>query len=168
MTATTPPIDMGSWYAGRTAAMRAALHDLHAGLERLTYAAGSLQFAADRETAAEVTARVLDLHGQLQQLDRLALGAISADSLAEHELTGHAERTGAPYAEWRVGAMRPVGLEEIAERLAVKRATADRWRSRGVLPEPLWLVSGSPLWPWAVIEAWARKTGRMPEDCARS
>lgn len=55
----------------------------------------------------------------------------------------------------------PVGLVEIAERLGVARVTVDMWRSRGVLPEPTWTVGGRPAWPWAVIAAWARATGRL-------
>lgn len=55
----------------------------------------------------------------------------------------------------------PVGLAEIAERLGIKRDTADHWRTRGLLPEPSWTVGGRPCWPWSVIEAWARETGRL-------
>lgn len=54
-----------------------------------------------------------------------------------------------------------VGLEEIAQRLGVRRPTADQWRSRGVLPEPPWTVGGRPAWPWPLIEQWARDTGRL-------
>ena len=56
----------------------------------------------------------------------------------------------------------PVGLAEIAERLGVQRRTVDRWRERGVLPDPTWTVGGRPAWDWPVIEAWARRTGRLP------
>jgi predicted DNA-binding transcriptional regulator AlpA len=54
----------------------------------------------------------------------------------------------------------PVGLAEIAERLGVKRATADMWKLRGLLPEPRWKVGGRPAWDWADIAAWAAETGR--------
>lgn len=56
----------------------------------------------------------------------------------------------------------PVGLAEIAERLAVPRRNVDRWRDRGVLPEPDWTVGRRPAWDWSTIEAWARRTGRLP------
>jgi predicted DNA-binding transcriptional regulator AlpA len=54
----------------------------------------------------------------------------------------------------------PVGLAEIAERLGVKRATADIWRNRGLLPEPRWTVGGRPAWNWPDIAKWAESTGR--------
>jgi hypothetical protein len=54
-----------------------------------------------------------------------------------------------------------VGLNEIADRLGVERSTPDRWRYRGLLPEPRLIVSGTPLWDWDNdIEPWARRTGR--------
>lgn len=55
----------------------------------------------------------------------------------------------------------PVGLPEIADRLGVKRQTADVWRHRGVLPEAEWTVGGRPAWNWSTIETWARETGRI-------
>jgi predicted site-specific integrase-resolvase len=55
----------------------------------------------------------------------------------------------------------PVGLVEIAERLGVKRQTANMWRFRGLLPDPPWVVSGQPCWAWETIEAWARETERL-------
>lgn len=54
----------------------------------------------------------------------------------------------------------PVGLVEIAQRLGVRRTTADVWRNRGLLPEPRWTVGGRPAWAWADIEKWAKETGR--------
>jgi len=69
----------------RTQAMRDSLSAIHAEAERLAYAAGALQFAPARETAEEVTGRILDLHGRLQKLDMLALAALSADSHAVHD-----------------------------------------------------------------------------------
>lgn len=56
----------------------------------------------------------------------------------------------------------PVGTVEIAARLGVKRATVDQWRVRNLLPSPTWTVGGRPAWEWAMIEAWARATGRLP------
>lgn len=55
----------------------------------------------------------------------------------------------------------PVGLLEIAERLGVKRQTAQMWRHRKVFPPPRWLVSGQPAWDWSDVEKWARETGRL-------
>jgi hypothetical protein len=52
-----------------------------------------------------------------------------------------------------------VGLGEIAERLGVRPATASRWLSRGILPEPPY---GGWGWRWPDIETWARATGRLP------
>jgi len=165
MTSTAPPFDFGSWYARRTIAMRGALSEIRAEAERLTYGAGALQSAvANGEAPQDLTARALELYNRLQQLAGAALAAISADSHAEHELTEHADRTSPPYAEWRVGASRPVGLEEVARELGVRRATADQWRARGVLPEPTWMVSGSPVWIWSDIKTWARETGRLPRS----
>lgn len=55
----------------------------------------------------------------------------------------------------------PVGLNQIAERLQVPRATVDTWRHRGQLPEPdLVLGPRQLLWEWAKVEAWAKGTGR--------
>lgn len=59
----------------------------------------------------------------------------------------------------------PVGLSEIADRLRYPRQSVKQWHSmRHVLPEPgPGTVSGAPWWDWAVIEAWARQTGRWRE-----
>ncbi len=62
-----------------------------------------------------------------------------------------------PPAEW-------LGLAEIAERLGVKRGTADVWRHRGLLPEPEATIGGRPAWRWSTVETWARTTGRLEVD----
>lgn len=54
-----------------------------------------------------------------------------------------------------------VGVVEIAERLGVRQQTVAVWKSRGLLPEPKWVVSRNPAWDWRDIERWARNTGRM-------
>lgn len=55
----------------------------------------------------------------------------------------------------------PVGSEDIATRLGVKRDTVKMWKQRGLLPEPRWTVSGRPCWNWPDIEDWARRTRRL-------
>lgn len=52
-----------------------------------------------------------------------------------------------------------VGYSEIAERLGVSRRTVETWRQREILPEPEWIVSGSPIWRGATITRWTEKTG---------
>ena len=59
----------------------------------------------------------------------------------------------------------PVGEREIAERLGVKVGTVAMWNFRGTrvpFPEPRWTVSANPAWDWPDIEAWARRTERLP------
>lgn len=53
-----------------------------------------------------------------------------------------------------------VGIPEIAEMLGVVRATVDKWRRRGVLPAPGWVVGHAPIWEASEIRTWARATGR--------
>lgn len=55
----------------------------------------------------------------------------------------------------------PVGIPEIASLLGYKRQTVDVWRSNRRLPEPDWMVGGSPAWAWRTIREWAIKTGRL-------
>lgn len=55
-----------------------------------------------------------------------------------------------------------VGPQEVAERLGVQRETVHRWRVRGVLVDPEWVISGVPLWRWQTVHRWARATGRLP------
>ncbi len=55
-----------------------------------------------------------------------------------------------------------VGLKEIAARLRVKPKTPQRWKARGLLPDPLAIPGGRPVWRWGVIENWAYETGRLP------
>lgn len=58
--------------------------------------------------------------------------------------------------------LRLVGLREIAELLHVQPDTPNVWRARGVLPEPEWVVSGTPVWRLETIVGWARESGRLP------
>jgi hypothetical protein len=55
----------------------------------------------------------------------------------------------------------PVSCDEIGRRLKVRPQTPHQWRKRGVLPPALFTVSGIPVWDWAMIESWARDTGRL-------
>lgn len=57
-----------------------------------------------------------------------------------------------------------VGLTEIAELCGVGPQTPYRWRTRHVLPDPEWTVSGSPVWRRAVIVEWARASGRLADQ----
>jgi hypothetical protein len=55
-----------------------------------------------------------------------------------------------------------VGVVEIAHRLQVPCTTVDQWRHRGHLPGASWVVGGRPAWNWAVVDAWAKRTHRVP------
>jgi len=48
-----------------------------------------------------------------------------------------------------------VGVVELVDRLGVSRNTINTWRTRGVFPEPAWIVGGRPAWTWSVVEEWA-------------
>lgn len=62
----------------------------------------------------------------------------------------------------------PVGIQEIAERLGVKRATVDQWVQRELLPPRDWTVGGRPAWNWPNIQSWAEETRRYPMDTIRA
>jgi hypothetical protein len=56
----------------------------------------------------------------------------------------------------------PVGYVEIAARLGVEHGTVKKWQQRGLLPEPMWTVSGGPCFDfWRKIYPWAIETGRL-------
>lgn len=57
-----------------------------------------------------------------------------------------------------------VGPAEIASRLGVQPQTVSTWKLRGMLPEPLAVVSKVPVWEWSTILSWARESGRASED----
>ena len=54
-----------------------------------------------------------------------------------------------------------VGPGEVAERLGVAPRTVHMWRWREVMPPPLVVLTGTALWSWPDIEAWAQATGRL-------
>lgn len=56
-----------------------------------------------------------------------------------------------------------VGTREIADRLGLAQAeTVHAWRRRHAeFPAPLACVSGTLVWHWPDVEAWARATGRL-------
>jgi hypothetical protein len=54
-----------------------------------------------------------------------------------------------------------VGPHEIASRLGVKSNTVSMWSARGLLPEPLAIVSNTPVWHWPLVHEWADRTGRL-------
>ena len=48
-----------------------------------------------------------------------------------------------------------VGPHDIADRLGVSSAAVSQWKRRGLLPQPVAVVSGVPMWHWTDIEQWA-------------
>jgi hypothetical protein len=54
-----------------------------------------------------------------------------------------------------------VGPQEIGSRLGVKSNAVSMWRIRGLLPEPLAIVSNTPVWYWPLVREWAERTGRL-------
>jgi hypothetical protein len=54
-----------------------------------------------------------------------------------------------------------VDLRLIADRLVVPVDTVNKWRHRGVLPDPDYPQLRNPTWNWETIRQWAEETGRM-------
>ncbi len=52
------------------------------------------------------------------------------------------------------------GIHEVAELFGVERSTVDKWRSRGVLPDPDENLHAGPVWWETTLIRWARQTGR--------
>lgn len=68
------------------------------------------------------------------------------------------------HLEREVGDVNPrdmVGPTEIAQMLDVTLGAIRQWRRRGILPPPLKVVSGTPIWDRVDIDAWARDSGRV-------
>lgn len=64
-----------------------------------------------------------------------------------------------------------VGTAEIARRLGVKHRTVTEWLHRSKtgrlpipMPKPKQIVSGVPIWDWAAVARWAKRTGRLVEQ----
>lgn len=62
----------------------------------------------------------------------------------------------------------PLGPQEVATFLAVKRPTVQQWLFRGVLPDPDFIVSGFPAWKKRTIVRWAVQTHRLDSDDIRA
>ncbi|HTT92593.1 MAG TPA: hypothetical protein VMF65_23770 [Acidimicrobiales bacterium] len=65
-----------------------------------------------------------------------------------------------------------VGLElvsgaEIGRRLGVSREAVRLWREQPDFPEPISRVGRSVVWDWALVEKWAKKRGRQPDQARR-
>lgn len=57
----------------------------------------------------------------------------------------------------------PVGTSDIARLAGVEPDTVHEWRQRHAdFPAPDWAVGGRPAWRVDQVEAWLRKTGRLP------
>ena len=54
-----------------------------------------------------------------------------------------------------------VGPSEVARALGVQLATVHQWRHRSLMPAPVAIVTSTPVWLWADVEDWARRTGRL-------
>jgi hypothetical protein len=69
----------------------------------------------------------------------------------------------APRVTSRYAAKDLVGVAEIAERLGVGTSVVHDWRRRHAdFPEPVLRLRMGLIWAWKDVEAWARRTGRLP------
>jgi hypothetical protein len=69
-----------------------------------------------------------------------------------------------PMAERRLPASDLVGTQEIADRLGLShRETVNTLRRRHAdFPAPFGRIGAVRIWSWTDVEAWARRTGRLP------
>lgn len=58
------------------------------------------------------------------------------------------------------GRGRLLGIHEIAAMFGVQRDTVDKWRKRGIMPDPDEPLHAGPVWWETTIIQWARSTGR--------
>lgn len=89
------------------------------------------------------------------------LGRRQRNATLAHELIHDERGIGQPTATPAMMEREEVIVREIAALLRVEAQTARNWRTRGVLPEPDWTVSGGPAWSWPRVAAWAMRTGRL-------
>lgn len=54
-----------------------------------------------------------------------------------------------------------VDITAIAERLSVPKDTVNKWRHRGLLPDPDHPLAVGPVWEWDTIKYWAETTARI-------
>jgi predicted DNA-binding transcriptional regulator AlpA len=50
---------------------------------------------------------------------------------------------------------------DIAERLGISRARVSVLAGRSDFPRPVGRLGRSDVWRWAIVESWARETGRL-------
>jgi hypothetical protein len=86
---------------------------------------------------------------------------LAAYSSAEHEERARCRVSIDSVSRRRVRLSDLVGVQEIGERLGVKVETVWQWKYRGLLPAVEATISGTPIWEWQRIEAWAIETGRL-------
>ena len=53
-----------------------------------------------------------------------------------------------------------IGLKEMAPLFGIQPHTTAMWRYRGLLPEPDYEISGSPIWELPTLLRWGRETNR--------
>jgi hypothetical protein len=127
-----------------------------------------------REQATRIAALAC---GPAEDAARAAYEAMTAIYQAAGPVTVSLRHPVPCHPPWDPGEL--VGLTEIAARLHVDRRTADTWRQRArdagpgpaarrgrPLPDPPLTISGTPLWPWSIIEDWAQGTARLDQDGA--
>jgi hypothetical protein len=57
-----------------------------------------------------------------------------------------------------------LGTDEVAELLGVENQTVRLWKSKGIMPNPDWVISRVPIWTAGTIVRWAVKTGRLTAE----
>lgn len=73
--------------------------------------------------------------------------------MSDDKRDGRRESSGAE--QRRPSPFDPVGLQEIADRMAVSKEAVKKWRVRHpAFPRPVDLAMG-PVWNWPPVEAWA-------------
>lgn len=65
-----------------------------------------------------------------------------------------------PHARLASELTRMASFEEVAEMCNVQKSTVWKWKSLGILPDPLGELSGRSIWSREEIVEWAHSTGR--------